>query len=240
MSASASPLAIRLADKHIAGRRILEDIHIDAAPGEITALLGASGCGKSTLLKLINGLDTDYSGAIELPDRGRPIGMVFQEPRLLPWLTVRDNVAFGMETPDAKARTDAALGEVGLAHAANLHPKALSGGMAQRVAIARALVREPAVLLMDEPFSALDVVTRKKLHQLTRTLTREHRTVTLFVTHDPDEALDLAQRVIVLAPRHPEAASSVALSFSPSAQPLARHQQRQEILRALQSQSPSP
>mgnify|MGYP000866736688 CR=1 FL=1 len=235
MSVTATPLSIRLADKHLAGRRILEDVHIDAAPGEITALLGASGCGKSTLLKLINGLDSDFHGVIETPHRERPIGMVFQEPRLLPWLNVRDNVAFGMEIPQAKTLADRALDEVGLTHARELLPKALSGGMAQRVAIARALVREPAVLLMDEPFSALDVVTRKKLHALTRALTREHHTVSLFVTHDPDEALDLAQRVIVLAPTREGGPSSVALSFFPSSNPLARHQQRQEILRALQS-----
>ncbi|MBL8881324.1 MAG: ATP-binding cassette domain-containing protein, partial [Phycisphaerales bacterium] len=184
-----------------------------AAPGEITALLGASGCGKSTLLKLINGLDADFHGVIETPHRDRPIGMVFQEPRLLPWLNVRDNVAFGVEVPQAKALADRALDEVGLSHARERFPKALSGGMAQRVAIARALVREPAVLLMDEPFSALDVVTRKKLHGLTRTITHEHRTVTLFVTHDPDEALDLAQRVIVLAPTREGGPASVALSF---------------------------
>lgn len=235
MTARAQPLSIRLAEKHLAGRRILENVHIDAVPGEITALLGASGCGKSTLLKLINGLDADFRGAIETPNEAGPIGMVFQEPRLLPWLNVRENVAFGMELPASKSLAERALAEVGLASAANLYPKALSGGMAQRVAIARALVREPSVLLMDEPFSALDVVTRKKLHALTRTLTQEHHTVTLFVTHDPDEALDLAQRVIVLAPTHEGGPASVALSFFPSTNPLARHQQRQEILRALQS-----
>jgi sulfonate transport system ATP-binding protein len=235
MSDAAQPLSIRLADKYLAGRRILEDVHIDAAPGEITALLGASGCGKSTLLKLITGLDNDFRGVIDTPYRERHIGMVFQEPRLLPWLNVRDNVAFGMEIPQAKTLADRALNEVGLTHAREHLPKALSGGMAQRVAIARALVREPAVLLMDEPFSALDVVTRKKLHALTRALTREHHTVTLFVTHDPDEALDLAQRVVVLASTRDGGASSVALNFFPSTNPLARHQQRQEILRALQS-----
>ncbi|HEX4858850.1 MAG TPA: ABC transporter ATP-binding protein [Usitatibacteraceae bacterium] len=228
-------LSIDVRRKSIAGRDILTDVRIDARAGEITAVLGVSGCGKSTLLRLVNGLETEFDGRIALPHHEGAIGMVFQEPRLLPWLSVRDNVAFGLDAAGLHARADAVLDEVGLAHAAQLHPKQLSGGMAQRVAIARALVREPAVLLMDEPFSALDVLTRRKLHALTQEITRRHNAATLFVTHDPDEALDLAQRVVVLAPRHPAGPAGIALSFVPTHNPLARHQQRQEILRALQS-----
>jgi sulfonate transport system ATP-binding protein len=196
-------------------------------------VLGVSGCGKSTLLRLVNGLDADFAGQIVRPGGDWPVGMVFQEPRLLAWLSVRDNVAFALDAPDARSRADRSLDEVGLLHVAEHYPKQLSGGMAQRVAIARALVREPSVLLMDEPFSALDAVTRKKLHALTREMTARHLTATLFVTHDPDEALDLAQRAIVLGPAHAGGPSRVALSFAPSVNPLARHQQRQEILRAL-------
>lgn len=233
-TASAALLSVDVREKCIGTRVVLSHVRLTAVAGEVTAVLGKSGCGKSTLLRLINGLDRHYSGTIGLPEMTGNIGMVFQEPRLLPWLTVGDNVRFALEVPDARERADRVLDEVGLSGAAKLFPKQLSGGMAQRVAIARALVREPSVLLMDEPFSALDVVTRKVLHALTLEVTRRHRTATLFVTHDPDEALDLSQRVVVLAPARGGGAASVSLSVAPSCNPLVRDRQRQEILGALE------
>jgi sulfonate transport system ATP-binding protein len=174
---------------------VLEGLDLDLAPGEFVALLGASGSGKTTLLRTLAGLDLPDRGELRVPPRS---AVVFQEPRLLPWKRVVDNVALGLQRRDARDRAQAALAEVGLTDRAGAWPVALSGGQAQRAALARALVREPALLLLDEPFAALDALTRLRMHALVEQLWRRHRPATLLVTHDVDEALLLADRVLVL------------------------------------------
>jgi sulfonate transport system ATP-binding protein len=175
------------------GRPILDGLDLDIAPGEFTALLGRSGSGKSTLLRVLAGLDTGVTGAYDV--RGSA-SVAFQEPRLLPWKRVLANVALGLDRPRSAAVE--ALREVGLEDRADAWPLTLSGGEAQRASLARALVREPDLLLLDEPFSALDALTRITMHGLVSDLWRRHRPAVLLVTHDVDEALLLADRVCVL------------------------------------------
>jgi sulfonate transport system ATP-binding protein len=159
------------------------------------ALLGRSGSGKSTLLRTLAGLDEAPAGTVTVPAER---AVVFQEPRLIPWKKVWANVALGLRTPDARERAVAALSEVGLSHRLEAWPLTLSGGEAQRAALARALVREPKLLLLDEPFAALDALTRLKTQGLVASLWRAHRPAVLLVTHDVDEALLLADRILVL------------------------------------------
>jgi sulfonate transport system ATP-binding protein len=178
------------------------------APGEIVAIIGGSGCGKSTLLRIVTGLDRATAGRVtvggEVIDRPRPeVGIIFQEPRLLPWLSVGRNVGFGLDALPAaerEPRVAAALQKVGLAGYGKRWPRELSGGQAQRVAIARALVPRPSVLLLDEPFSALDAFTRVDLQDHLLDLWAETRPTLLLVTHDIEEALVLADRVMVMRP----------------------------------------
>jgi len=178
-------------------------------PGEIVAIIGGSGCGKSTLLRAIAGLDRASSGTVTLDDTPivaphPKIGIIFQEPRLLPWLSVADNIGFGLSDLPAATRRETvarALARVGLADKANAWPRELSGGQAQRVAIARALVPQPEVLLLDEPFSALDAFTRKDLQDHLLDLWADTRPTLVLVTHDVDEAVVLADRVLVMRPR---------------------------------------
>jgi len=160
------------------------------------ALLGRSGTGKSTLLRALAGLDPGVEGAIAVPARR---SVVFQDPRLLPWARVLDNVVLGLRSPDAAARGRDALDEVGLGAHARDWPKTLSGGEAQRAALARALVRDPQLLLLDEPFGALDALTRIRMHALLQQLCARHRPAVVLVTHDVDEAILLADRVLVLS-----------------------------------------
>jgi sulfonate transport system ATP-binding protein len=176
-------------------RTVLDGVTLDIADGQIVALLGRSGSGKSTLLRILAGLDDDYTGTIGRPDQ---VAVAFQEPRLLPWKRVADNVRLGLSVPDARQRVVSALAEVGLTDHARAWPLTLSGGEAQRVSLARALVRDPALLLLDEPFAALDALTRLSMHQLVLDLWRRHRPAVLLVTHDVDEAVALADRVLVL------------------------------------------
>jgi sulfonate transport system ATP-binding protein len=176
-------------------RIILDDIDLTIRPGEFVVLLGHSGSGKSTLLRILSGFDDDYDGTARI---ARHRSIVFQEPRLLPWLRVLANVALGLKAKDAKSRSQAALAEVGLCGREKSWPVALSGGEAQRVALARALVREPDLLLLDEPFGALDALTRLKMHGLLQELCRVHNPAVLLVTHDVEEAITLADRILVL------------------------------------------
>jgi len=178
------------------GREIFSDIDLDIDRNEFVALLGRSGTGKSTLLRALGGLDSEYDGSVLVPDAR---SVVFQEPRLLPWRRVRANVQLGLpRNAKTQQRADEALAEVGLSGHADAWPVTLSGGEAQRVALARALVREPELLLLDEPFGALDALTRLKMHGLLRQLCRRHQPAVLLVTHDVDEAIVLADRVLVL------------------------------------------
>jgi sulfonate transport system ATP-binding protein len=169
------------------------DLHVDA--GEFVAVLGHSGSGKSTLLRALAGLDAGVQGTVRVPQAR---AMVFQNPRLLPWRRVLANVTFALPEGPRRERGKAALREVGLAAKEQVWPLTLSGGEAQRVALARALVREPDLLLLDEPFGALDALTRLKMYALLRDLWQRHRPAVLHVTHDVDEAILLADRVVVL------------------------------------------
>lgn len=181
----------------LGGRRILDDLELTIEPGEFVALLGRSGSGKSTLLRALARLDHDVSGSGELtaPD---DVSVVFQDARLLPWKRLLDNVVLGLDGPDAADRGSTALAEVGLAGRERAWPVELSGGEQQRVSLARSLVREPRLLLADEPFGALDALTRIRMHALLRQLCAQHRPAVLLVTHDVDEAIALADRVAVL------------------------------------------
>ena len=192
----------------------LRDIDLDIAKGEFVALIGHSGCGKSTLLNLIAGLTTPTAGVLlcanrEIAGPGPERAVVFQNHSLLPWLTCFDNVHLGIERvfgktetkAKLKARTDAALGMVGLTQAAQKRPGEISGGMKQRVGIARALSMEPQVLLMDEPFGALDHQTRELMQELLLGIWEAERTTVLFVTHDIDEAIFLASTIYVMSAR---------------------------------------
>jgi sulfonate transport system ATP-binding protein len=177
-------------------RRILDDLDLEIAPGEFVALIGRSGSGKSTLLRALAGLDRDLAG--ELTVNGT-VAVAFQEPRLLPWKRVWANVCLGLRADDPRSVADAALAEVDLTERAGAWPLTLSGGEAQRASLARALVREPTLLLLDEPFSALDALTRIAMHRLVLRLWAHHGPAVLLVTHDVDEAIALADRVLVLS-----------------------------------------
>ena len=176
-------------------RAVLSGLDLTVDDGEFVALLGRSGTGKSTLLRILGGLDPSYQGDVLVPERR---AVVFQEPRLLPWQRVLPNVSLGLTSPDLRALSLGALAEVGLRDHARAWPVTLSGGEAQRVALARALVREPQLMLLDEPFGALDALTRSRMHVLLRELWARHRPAVLLVTHDVDEAIGLADRVLVL------------------------------------------
>ena len=189
-------LDLDVREKAFGARTVLREVRLQVAAREIVAILGPSGCGKSTLLRIAAGLDRDYFGNVQLNGSA---GVVFQEPRLMPWLTVADNVGFPLgHKQGGDARVARLLDEVGLADAAGKYPKELSGGMAQRAAIARAFVTEPLLILLDEPFSAVDAFTRARLQDLLLSVAAHHGTAVLLVTHDIDEALYLADRVLVL------------------------------------------
>ena len=191
------------------GVNALERFSAEIRLGEIVAIIGGSGCGKSTLLRAIAGLDRATTGTVTLDETAiagphAKIGIIFQEPRLLPWLSVADNIGFGLsETPShvRREKVARALARVGLTDKANAWPRELSGGQAQRVAIARALVPQPEVLLLDEPFSALDAFTRRDLQDHLLDLWADTRPTLVLVTHDVDEAVVLADRVLVMRPR---------------------------------------
>ncbi|WP_280426972.1 ABC transporter ATP-binding protein [Nocardia brasiliensis] len=196
-AADPTPVAqVRGLVREFDGRRVLDGLDLDIAPGEFVALLGRSGSGKSTLLRALAGLDQGVQG--ELRTRGT-IAVAFQEPRLVPWKRVLANVYLGLRRPDPHQAARAALAEVGLAERAQAWPLTLSGGEAQRVSLARALVREPELLLLDEPFSALDALTRITIHRLVIDLWQRRKPGVLLVTHDVEEALRLADRVLVLS-----------------------------------------
>ncbi|HEY1610974.1 MAG TPA: ABC transporter ATP-binding protein [Paraburkholderia sp.] len=190
---------------------VLDDISLDIAPGEFISVLGASGCGKSTLLRLIAGLDTDYRGEISVDgkrvrDTSLERGIVFQDHRLFPWLTASQNIFAALRNaPLAQQQKHDAVAAhvalVGLQGFENAYPHQLSGGMAQRVAIARGLVNRPRVLLLDEPFGALDALTRARLQNELQRIWERERITMILVTHDVDEAIYLGDRVVTMAPR---------------------------------------
>lgn len=187
--------AARGVNRSFGANDVLHGIDLEIRSGEFVALLGHSGCGKSTLLRILAGLDTGADGQVVL---GREPAVVFQDPRLLPWRRVLQNVSIGLRGPDPVGRARNVLAEVGLEHRTEAWPRQLSGGQRQRVALARALVREPDLLLLDEPFSALDALTRIAAQDLVQSLVEAHRPAVLMVTHDVEEALLLADRVLVM------------------------------------------
>ena len=175
---------------------VLEDVDLEIHAGQFVALLGRSGSGKSTLLRALAGLDDRTTGVRAVPERR---AVAFQEHRLFPWMRVAENVGLGLPRGNRREATERALDEVGLSAKADAWPLTLSGGEAQRASLARALVREPELLLLDEPFGALDALTRIRMHGLLADLCRRHRPAVLLVTHDVDEAITLADRVLVLS-----------------------------------------
>lgn len=188
---------LRHLTRSFSGRVVLDDISLDLAPGEFAALIGRSGSGKSTLLRAIAGLDDDAEGdgIVSAPENR---SVLFQDSRLLPWLSILTNVTLGLRLPDAEERGRAALADVGLSGYEDAWPNVLSGGEQQRVALARSLVRQPELLLADEPFGALDALTRIRMHELLFRLMTRHRPTVMLITHDVDEALILADRVLVI------------------------------------------
>jgi len=193
--AASAAASVRRLTRRFGDRAVLDDLDLDIAPGEFVALIGRSGSGKSTLLRALAGLDQEVTGQVSVTG---PVSVAFQEPRLVPWKRVLDNVGLGLRTADPQVAARTALAEVGLAERALAWPATLSGGEAQRASLARALVREPRLLLLDEPFSALDALTRITMHRLVVSLWQRHKPAVLLVTHDVDEALALADRVLVL------------------------------------------
>lgn len=197
LSRAPAEVRVRQLWRRFGARTVLDGIDLDIRRGEFVALLGRSGSGKSTFLRALANLDHDVEGGGEL-SVPQKMSVVFQDARLLPWRRLLENVAYGLKADRPRERALAALAEVGLAGRERAWPSELSGGEQQRVALARALVREPALLLADEPFGALDALTRLRMHALLRRLCERHQPAVLLVTHDVDEAIHLAQRIVVL------------------------------------------
>lgn len=186
----------------------LSNIRLQVERGQFITFIGPSGCGKSTLLKIVAGLDTTYEGKVELSGKaitGPSVdkGFIFQEPRLFPWMTVEKNIAANLSLSNAEVRyqVQELIELVRLKGFEKAYPKELSGGMAQRVAIARALLRKPEILLLDEPFGALDAFTRTHMQEALLDIWQSSRTTMLFVTHDLDEAVFLGEKVVIMNPR---------------------------------------
>jgi NitT/TauT family transport system ATP-binding protein len=233
MTSKNTKIAIRGLSKYYGGgatrTQALDRIDLDIADGEFVTLVGASGCGKSTLLRTLGGLEEYADGSLlcngrDVDGPGPERAMVFQSYSLYPWLNVVDNIRFcrrlahhrpstSSEVEIASGRAEALINLMGLGHVVRAYPAELSGGMQQRVAIARALMARPEVLLMDEPFGALDAQTREVMHDLIRHVYRLEKTTVVFVTHDVEEAIYLGQRVVVMAPRPGRIDSIVDVPF---------------------------
>lgn len=195
---SAASVRVEGLRKNYGDLEVLRGVDLHAEPGQFLVIVGESGGGKSTLLRILSGVERDFEGVVDID---HPVGVAFQDSRLIPWKSVWRNVAFGLDGPTSavKDRALGALREVGLEEWAEVWPHTLSGGQAQRVALARALVREPRLLLLDEPLGALDALTRLRMHGLLRSLWERHRFTAVLITHDVDEAIALGDQVVVLA-----------------------------------------
>ncbi|MDX9666268.1 ABC transporter ATP-binding protein [Pseudomonas sp. P5_152] len=225
----------------------IREFNLDIAEGEFVAIVGSSGCGKSTLLRLLVGLDTQFRGHISVDGKavtgiGGERGIVFQEHRLFPWLTVEENIGLGLvNEPLSAAQRQRRIADfitlVGLSDFTRAYPHQLSGGMAQRVAIARGLVASPRILLLDEPFGALDALTRQQMQDELLAIRRRARITTVLVTHDVEEAIFLADRVVVMEPRPGRIKQVVNISLPHPRQRSSFdfHQLREELLHELTS-----
>ncbi|MGZ0781765.1 ABC transporter ATP-binding protein [Pseudomonas saponiphila] len=234
----------------------IREFNLDIAEGEFVAIVGSSGCGKSTLLRLLIGLDTEFRGEIRVDGQrvsgiGSERGIVFQEHRLFPWLTVAENIGLGLvneplSAAERQRRIDDFIELVGLKDFTRAYPHQLSGGMAQRVAIARGLVASPRILLLDEPFGALDALTRQQMQDELLAIRERARITTVLVTHDVEEAIFLADRVVVMEPRpgRIKRVVQVALPHPRQRSSFDFHQLREELLHELTSddhyQAPQP
>lgn len=249
------------------GPAVFSAVDLSIARREIVCLIGASGCGKSTLLRLLAGLAEPSQGTVttsnseagagggskKAGNRAARASVVFQSPGLLPWLSVADNAGFGLDfscrPQEAKlqrqARVRKALEQVGLAAHAEQKPQALSGGMAQRVALARALARDPEIIYLDEPFSALDAITRESMQDLLLELAHQHQSAALLVTHDIDEALRIGDRVLLLARPETAAAATIVGEWRPPGKAPRQHRSsalnamREDILNTLSNPAPA-
>ncbi|MFF0201252.1 ABC transporter ATP-binding protein [Streptomyces sp. NPDC005017] len=223
-------VAVEQVVRRFGDRVVLDHLDLTIADEELVILLGPSGCGKSTLLRLLAGLDRPDGGRVEVPARR---AIVFQADRLLPWQRVLPNVTLGLHGPDADRRAREVLAEVGLSGREKAWPKELSGGEAQRVSLARALVSEPELVLLDEPFAALDAITRLRMHDLVRALRTRHQAAMLLVTHDVDEAIALADRIVVMSGGRIGASHEVVLSAADREASTAREELRARLLEDL-------
>ncbi len=224
LNIAASPIRVRVDRKEFppVGDRdrqvVLRDIAFDIEPRSFVVITGPSGCGKSTLLNIIAGLDSDYTGAIDLGPGKDRLTYIFQSPRLLPWRTVYQNIELALPEGDPRvAKIPAMLARVGLAEHANAYPERLSLGMQRRAALARGFILEPSILLMDEPFVSLDDPTAQSLRLLLMELWRNHPTTVIFVTHDRSEAVQLATRILRLAPGQASVIQDAAVTLPDSA-----------------------
>ena len=227
--------------KSYAGKVALAPATLTFADHSFTCIVGKSGCGKTTLLRLIAGLEAPSAGTIALTGTARRIGIVFQEPRLMPWLTVAQNIAFADSAAphEDPARLQKLLQQLELTEAASLYPRQLSGGMAQRVSLGRTLYYDPDIILMDEPFSALDYFTRRSLQLTLLQLYAATRKTILFVTHDVEEAVLLGDRVLVMAAGAIQEQISINLPQPRQAVQVEIQNLRQRILVALSERSSS-
>jgi len=219
--------AVEQVVRRFGDRVVLDHLELTIGAEELVVLLGPSGCGKSTLLRLLAGLDRPDGGRVEVPAKR---AIVFQADRLLPWQRVLRNVTLGLHGPDADRRALDVLAEVGLAGREKAWPKELSGGEAQRVSLARALVSEPELVLLDEPFAALDAITRLRMHDLVRALRSKHHAAMLLVTHDVDEAIALADRILVMSNGRIGTSHRVELSAADREASVAREELRAALL----------
>ncbi|MDH6348348.1 MULTISPECIES: ABC transporter ATP-binding protein [Brevibacillus] len=220
--------------KSFNGTTVLAGFSFSLAAGEVVAILGPSGCGKTTILNMAAGLIRQTSGTVTV--RTEQLGYVFQEPRLIPWKTVTDNIRFvlgRMDQDTMNEKVTTVLQKVGLFHARDYYPKQLSGGMKQRVSIARALVTDPKMMLMDEPFSALDLALKRELQQDVIRLIEERRIGMVYVTHDPEEAARLADRVLLFSKSNNLAAATVIREYPLPGQRAGRSEDQIQQIKAV-------